>query len=166
MTPAPVDGERQVVRRRRPVHRLQEEVLKVERSERRQVEAALRPHDLQLVAGPLHQRRAGLGADTDPVEPSRGGVRAVGLHGDLKAEPVQGIDQGDVELKERFAACADDVAALILLRRNRGAPAGVNGPGERLGRGEAATALAVHTYEISVTEGADRVGPIILATSP
>ena len=45
--------------------------------------------------------------------PSGGSMRAVGLDGDLEAPRVQRVDQGGVELQQRFAAGADDVAVAL-----------------------------------------------------
>jgi hypothetical protein len=58
---------------------------------------------LELVSGTQDQRPRALRADTEPVDPGRGRHRAIGLHRDLEATPVQGADQGCIELEQRKA---------------------------------------------------------------
>ena len=55
------------------VHRLKQEMGEVELFEPARIERVLRIDELQLVAGTLHERRAGLGAHADPVDRARHG---------------------------------------------------------------------------------------------
>src|SRR5271165_3161443 len=55
----------------RSVHRLKEKMAEVKPLEARRIGALLRKNEFQLVAGLLNERRAGLGAYTNPVDAGR-----------------------------------------------------------------------------------------------
>src|SRR5689334_14807374 len=117
----------------------------------------LRIHDLELVAGSLHDRRAGLGTHADPVEPSGSGDRAVSFDGDFEALGVEAVDQRGIELEQRLAARDHDEA----LRRAVAEPLAGDFFGKLLGAGELGPA-----QEVRVTELADGGRTIFFAASP
>jgi len=89
------------------VHGLQEKVAELERLELGRVGTGLRINQLQLVAGALHERGAGFGADAGPVDAGRSRDGSVGFDSNLKAAGVKSVDERGVELKQRLTAGAD-----------------------------------------------------------
>src|SRR5437879_3475250 len=80
---------------------------------------SLREHELQLIAAFHDERRAGLGADADPVDAVGHRLRAVRFDRDAKPALVQRLEQRRIELQERLAAGADDEAVLLDALRPR-----------------------------------------------
>src|SRR6185503_20463945 len=86
----------------RTVHRLQEELLEVQRLQRRRIERRLRKYQLQLIAAAENPFRSGLRTHADPIDATRRRLRPVRLDGDLEADCVQGVDGIGVQLKKRL----------------------------------------------------------------
>ena len=170
------DGGGRVCRHDVPVgavHRLQPEVAEGEAVEAGRMRGGftLGVDELELVARREPERRASLGAHADPVDPGRGGLRAVGFDGDLEADGVQRVDGEGVELEQGFAAGTDDerghpIRARLAGRapRARAPPIG-NRERERVGVGES-TAVRANPDKIGVAELADRTMPVRLAPRP
>src|SRR5207245_4071103 len=119
MRPAIGNGKLRVARAFRAVHRLQEEMRESEMLEALGLGTGLREHELQLIAAFHDERRAGLGADADPVDAVRHRLRAVGFNRDAKPALVQRLEERRIELQERLAAGADDEAVLLDALRPR-----------------------------------------------
>ena len=107
-----LDGKAGVLRDARPIHRLKKPVLEVEIVEafRLGFWLCLRIDELQLLPGPRDERSPGFRADAQVVDAWRHLLGPVGLDCYLEPGLVQGIDQWRIELQERLAARADDVA--------------------------------------------------------
>src|SRR5205814_3438801 len=104
-----------------PVHRLQEEVPEVEPFIVRGLGSRLRVDELQLIAGSNSQSRPGLGTDARPVDSGRPGKRAVRFDGDFEPARVERVDEGLVELQQRFAPGEyDERPAASIRNRSRG----------------------------------------------
>src|SRR5260221_418413 len=162
MREAEAHGEGGVARAIGPVNRWQEEMAERQRLEFLGIDAVLRKHQLQLVAGSERRRGAGLGADADPVEPARRRAGAVGLDGDGEAFGMERVDQDRVELQQRLAAGADDEGP----RPRLGGPGAAHRGSEVERSGEAPAAGPVSADEIGVAEAARRGGAIGLAAAP
>src|SRR2546428_12323702 len=122
----------------------------------------LREHELQLIAAFQDERRAGLGADADPVDAVRHRLRAVGFDRDAKPALVQRLEERRIELQERLAAGADDEAVLL----NASRPGPEDCLGEQWGAREAPAPRAVGADEGGVTEAAHRARAILLPPRP
>ena len=131
----------------------------VEGLQRARIECALRVDELQLIARALNERRASLGAHTDPVDRTRHRQRAVRLDSDLESCFVQRRDQSPVHLQHGLAA-----RQYHERRRARIAlPSGATGFCQLIGVREFAAARTVGAYEIRVAEIASRRGAVLLA---
>ena len=75
---------------------------------------------------------------------------------------MQGFDQVLVQLKQRLAAGADD--QLWIARPSD--PETRDLIGQSLGRQEFSPAIAIGANEVGVTEGADGLRPVLVATAP
>src|SRR6185312_17340189 len=121
----------------------------------------LRVNQFEFMASPYRQLRAGLGADADPVHAVGRIDRPVGLDPDAEAVPMQRIDQGGIDLQQRFAPGQYHVAVDARARPLRG-----NGIGELLGRSVAAAQRSVGPDKVSVAKPARRGGAVLLAAAP
>src|SRR5687768_9216370 len=92
----------------RPVHRLQEEMSKVEIDELLRPCPFLRENELQFVPAAENQFRPGFRAHTDPVDAGWRELGSVRLNRNLKTILMQGRDKSRVELQKRFTASADN----------------------------------------------------------
>jgi hypothetical protein len=148
----------------RPIQGLQEEVAKVEPGEAFRGRLRLRIDQLQFVAGPQDQLGIGLGADADPVQPRWRRTGAVGLDGDFEAAGLEGGDQGGVQLQQGLPAGADDIGPDAGARV--AAPGGLDPLRQCLSAGKPAAPDPVGTPKLGVAEGADGLGPVLLAPGP
>src|SRR2546422_79970 len=122
----------------------------------------LREHELQLIAAFYDERRAGLGADADPVDAVRHRLRAVGFDRDAKPALVQRLEERRIELQERLAAGANDEAVLFHAVR----PGREHRVSERHGVGEATAPRSVGAHEVGIAEAAHRGRAILLPPRP
>src|SRR3989454_805800 len=122
----------------------------------------LREHELQLIAAFHDERRAGLGADADPVDAVRHRLRAVGFDRDAKPALVQRLEERRIELQERLAAGADDEAVLL----NASRPGPEDCLGEQGGAREAAAARTIGADKVGIAEAAHRARAIRLPPRP
>src|ERR1041385_5310839 len=93
----------------RIVHWLQEEVREAKIGITLRLGASLRIDQFQLVTGTKHECGVRFWTDAGPINSRRRWLGAVRLNADLKALCVQRCNRRLVELKQRFAARADDV---------------------------------------------------------
>src|SRR6516162_5402823 len=138
----------------RPIHGLQEEVLKIQSLELRRMRPGLRKDELQLVAFALLERNARLGTDANPIDATRRRARAVGFQRDHKAARVKRFDKRRIELQRRLAAGANDVG-LGALRVDGCSPDMLNSIGKRLCAFELASAGTVIAHKVRVAEAAE-----------
>ena len=90
------------------IHGLQEKIPELQIFEHLRLSAGLRIDQLQLVATPLLKPRAGLRADTYPIEVVRSGDGSVSLNGNFETARVQRVDHLLIELQQWLAAGAND----------------------------------------------------------
>jgi hypothetical protein len=90
------------------VHRLEEEMIEIERLEFLRRRPGLGVHELELIALPLNQLRPGLRADADPVYGIGGGPRPIGLDGHVEALLMKALYERLVQLEKRLASRTDD----------------------------------------------------------
>src|SRR5262249_52855531 len=93
------------------VHGLQNEVVEVEAFVLMRFSAWLRINQLQLVTLLQHELRAGLGTDTDPIDPGWGYSRSIRLDGDFEFALAQRLNEGFIHLQNRSTAGADNKPA-------------------------------------------------------
>lgn len=86
------------------VHWLQEEMAELQMPVALRLGARLRKDQFQFIAGCLHEFGSSLWADTDPVDGAGNGQCAVGFNRDIKAPPLQGFQEPNVDLKHRLAS--------------------------------------------------------------
>jgi len=100
------------------IHRLQEEVSKVQVLEKSWIDALLRKYDLQLVTSAKSQQCTRFGTYADPIDPWRRWLSAVRLDCDGETFLMEGAYENLVQLEERLPSCANDewVCATIVLR--------------------------------------------------
>lgn len=122
----------------------------------------LRVDQLELVPMREHQFGIGLGAHANPVQARRGGLRAIGFHGNGEATRVQGRRERLVHLQQGLATGQHHIATGAALWL----PGFQNRIGQRVGRRELAAARAVRAHEVGIAELADRRGPVFLAPAP
>ena len=108
---------------------------------------------------PLHDLRARLGADAEPVDAARRRQRPVALHRHLEAAGVERVDQGP----SSWSKGSPPVTTTSL--RSPSAHRPIDLVGERL-RVVAAAVQAVGADEVGVAEGAVRGGAVALAAAP
>src|SRR5688500_3683917 len=76
---------------------------------RLRVRLPLREYEFQLVTVGRSYGRVRFGAHADPVEPSRRRLGSVGLHGDLEAFGMKGVDERLIQLQQRLTAGAHHI---------------------------------------------------------
>lgn len=171
-----------------PVHRLQRKVLERKMGETLWLSFGLhlRKYEFELLTAGEREWRAGFRADTEPVDPRGRRLRAVGLDRDFEPRRVKRVDEGCIELEQRFATRADHIGrreekggrrltpfsflaprssllprSSILVRR----PQRRRARREVRGSGKLAT-IRTDADKIGVAEHADGVGTVRLTTSP
>src|SRR5690606_12524926 len=139
----------------------QEKVFEIEMRESFGQRVGLGIDELKLAAALDHYRRGSFGADAYPID-TRGRLEcAVGLDRDGKTMRVHGLDQGFIELQQRFAAGKDDVTVSRV-----GPPRLSDGVSQQVGRGELAPAHTVDPDKIGVAKCAGGTRAIGLAARP
>jgi uncharacterized membrane protein len=165
---AVVDRKLRITRNVGSVHRLQEEMFEFELCELFRPSVFLRVNQFELTARGLHEWRAGLGTNADPIEGRRCGARSVGLDSDVEAAFVQSGNQWFVELQQRLTACADHVLPIFATFTEvakLAAPAPIDCLRKRL-RARELAALWSCANEIGVAELAYSAGSILFAPRP
>ena len=147
----------------RPVHGLQEEVVELPMGELLRRGFRLIPDQLEFMTGLLDDGCVLLRGHADPINPVGSLDGAVGLDGNRGANRMQRIDQRGVELQQGLAAGADH-------ERRFTARVGVPDPADPVrgfpGRSEFAAVRSIRAHKIRITELADGVGPVFLASRP
>ncbi|MCY1172684.1 hypothetical protein D9M73_128270 [compost metagenome] len=127
-----------------------------------QVQRRLRPDHLELLAFALHPGRAGLGADTYPVDACRRGNAAVGFNRNLEAARMQRRNQCGIDLQQGLAARHHDKSMGLVA----GWPLRLDPVGQRPCIAELAAQGAVSTDKIGIAKLADGSGPVLLSAGP
>jgi hypothetical protein len=138
-------------------------VIEGETLEERGLRARLRVDEFQLVAPGNDDRIAGLGADTDPVDPSRQRQRAVGLDRDLETLFVEGDRKIGIDLQQRLAARQHHERLAAGGHRR---PFDRYGLGERLRCRKTPAARPVEPDEIGIAKAAGSRRAVLLAAGP
>jgi hypothetical protein len=145
-----------------PVHGLQEEVLEVQPRELLWHCLELGVDELEFGAAFQYELTTSLWANAYPIEPLGCGLRSVSLDRDLETFGVQRLDRPLVKLQERLTAGAHDQ----WLSTAAGGPLSCDGRREVIRRRELADTGAICADEVGVTELADGLGTVFLATGP
>src|ERR1035437_7382007 len=156
-----VDRARGVLDNVRSVHRLQREPFKIEIDKGLRRRIRLRVDQLEFVASPYHELRAGFRADANPVHALGWIDRAIGLHADAEAVPMQRIDERCIDLQQRFATGQYHIAVCVRAR-----PLRRTGIRKLPGRSIAAAQRSVGSDKIGVAKPARRRGAVLLAAAP
>src|SRR4051794_26756306 len=96
------DGQPSILVDDGSVHRLEKEVLELERCESFGWRVGLREHELELISLREYERCVGFRTDAHPIEASWRRLRAVRFHGDLEAGSVERTDCRVVQLQQWF----------------------------------------------------------------
>ena len=134
----------------RTIHWLQEKFLKIELSEQLRLRTGLGKNKFEFPALPESEGRAGLGADTDPVDARWRKQCAIGLNSNLKPLGVQGLNKDGIKLEQGFTACTHDKRNTVRSRLSR--PGGSDRPSQVAGGRETPAPGAVRPNEIGIAE--------------
>src|SRR5215211_8709296 len=99
-----LDGAARILLKVCAIHRLQKESLERQVCESFRRGVVLWKDELELVAFDDREFAIRFRADADPVDSGRRHDCPVGLHGDLEATPMEGLDQGGVHLQQGLSA--------------------------------------------------------------
>ncbi len=148
----------------RTIHGLQEKLLKIELSKELWLRTGLGKDQFQFAAMPEGKGRAGLGADTDPIDARRGKQRSICLKGNFKTFCMQSVNKRGIKLEQGFTACTHHKPNTV--RSPPGRPCSSDSISQVVGGCETPAPRAVRPNEIGIAELTDRRSSVPLQPRP
>src|ERR1043165_8188418 len=147
------------------VHRLQEEVTKIQMNELLRIGPQLRKDKLQFITKEQNQFGADLRTAANPIDAAWWQPSPVGFYRHLKSLGVESLNEGFVQLLQRLAAGTDD-KRWSAVARCVARPFGMDRLSKRLRRIKLSSTRTISADEVRVAEAADRTGTILFASRP
>src|SRR5450830_216875 len=145
-----------------PIHRLQQEMLKVQLFIVGQHLCLLRNDDFKLITFDDLQFGAHLGTHANPVDTGRNRNRAIGLDGNLKADRMHAGNQSLIQLQQRFTAGKHHIFTGCIRSR----PQAVDRLRHLIAGLELTAALTVGADKVSIAKLANRRAAVFFASAP